>query len=298
MEQIVQQTEAKTVAKTDAGPVANAESIDSPPEKVVGTEGTEQQETQGTEQQVEETPEKRESRSRRRFNRERDRRIAAETELRLLKESQQPQARPAQQQQEERQEGTDPQAPTREQFASYEEFIRADATYNARKEATKAAREVIEAGNRKQSETQNQQSAQKAREAWEKQLEAARDEIEDFDDVIKESDTTYTPAMGAAILESDHGARLSYYLAQHPEEASRIAKLKPSRQAAEIVALESKVAKPAKAPSKAPAPIDPVGGKDAVATQVPTTDPRSDKMSTEAWIAAEKVRMREKGIRY
>ncbi len=281
-------------AKT--GPVASAESIETQPETQVGTEGTEQQQTQGTETQETETPEKRESRSRRRFNRERDRRIAAETELRLLKETQQTHAQPAARQ-ETRQEGTDPNAPTREQFTIYEDYIRADATYNATKAAQKVAERVLDENSRKQSESQSRQAEQKSREAWEKQLETARDEIEDFDDVIKESETTYTQAMGAAILESDVGARLSYYLAQHPEEAERIAKLKPSRQAAEIVNLEAKVAKPAKAPSKAPAPIEPVGSKADAGKEFDTRDPKAaEKLSTSEWIKRDRERLTKAGI--
>lgn len=275
-----------------AEPVAPAdENVAQPGES--GTEGTDAG-TQGTEQ---ETPEKRESRSRRRFNRERDRRIAAETELRILKESQQP--KQPEQRQEVRNDQVDPNAPTREQFTSYEEFLRADARYTAKHEAAAAAREVLEGANRRQAETQTQAERQKQGEAWEKQVEAARDEIEDFDDVLKEAgDTVCLPAMRAAILESEVGARLTYYLAQHPEEAERIAKLKPSRQAAEIVALEAKVAKPAKAPSKAPPPITPVGKAAEATKTVDTRDPKAaETLSTSEWIKRDQERMAKAGIR-
>lgn len=275
-----------------AEPVAPAdENVAQPGE--LGTEGTDAG-TQGTEQ---ETPEKRESRSRRRFNRERDRRIAAETELRLLKEAQ-PQKQP-EQRQEVSNDQVDPNAPTREQFASYEDFLRADARYTAKREATAAAREVLEGANRRQTETQTQAARQKEGEAWEKQMDAARDEIEDFDDVLKEAgDTVCLPDMRRAILESDHGARITYYLAQHPEEAERIAKLKPSRQAAEIIALESKVAKPAKAPSKAPAPITPVGKSADAGQALDTRDPKAaEELSTSEWIKRDQERMAKAGIR-
>lgn len=290
MNEVVQEKDATTIP--GAKPEGELETRTTQPEQA-GTEGTEQQ-REGEEQKEPETPEKRESRSRRRFNRERDRRIAAETELRLLKEAQQPpkaEAKAAEKTE------IDPNEPKREQFGPYEEFIEARATYRAERAARSTAERILKEASERQGKDQQRESQAKASREWETQLESARDEIEDFDDVLKESEARYSPAMEHAIRESEVGARLTYYLAQHPEESERILKLKPSRQMAEVVKLEEKVSKPAKAPSKAPAPISPVGGKDYAAANVPTTDPRSDKMSTEAWIAAEKARMKKEGIR-
>lgn len=292
---------ASTEAKPDGtgGPVAFTEETKTTQPDQTGTEGTEKQETQGSEQEQTETPEKRESRSRRRFNRERDRRIAAETELRLLKERAAQTAQPERQQQQ-GQQGEDKDAPRREQFDSYEEFLRADAKHVAQREAREATRAALTEVERQRGETQAQANERKQQEAWEKHLEAARDEIEDYDAVIEEgADAPLTPIMRMAILDSDDlGPRIAYHLAKHPEEAERIAKLKPSRQAAEIVALESKVKKTAKAPSKAPDPIKPVGGKAADATEpVDTRDPKAaEKLSTSEWIRRDRERMIKAGL--
>ena len=277
------------------GPVASTEETKPTPTPAEG----EQQQTQGNEQeQAPETPEKRESRSRRRFNRERDRRIAAETELRLLKEAQPQRQQPAGDARDVQQ-GDEAQAPQREQFGSYEEFLRADAAHVATKAAEKAAARALESTERKRGESQAQAEYQKVLDEWQRHTESARDEIENFDEIMEEGqDAPCTPAMRAALLESGPiGPHIAVYLAQHPEEAERIAKLKPSRQAAEIVALEAKVKRPAKAPSKTPTPINPVGGKAAATEPLDTRDPKAvEKLSTTEWIKRDRDRMAKAGI--
>ena len=293
MTEAVAGTEETKPAGT-GGPVASTEETKQTPTPAEG----EQQQTQGTEQEQPETPEKRESRSRRRFNRERDRRIAAETELRLLKEAQ-PQRPQTSGDARDVQQGDEADAPKREAFNSYEEFLRADAAYVATKAAEKAAQRAMESSERERGESAAQAEHRKTLEDWQRHTEAARDEIENFDEIMEEGqDAPCTPAMRVALLESGPiGPHIAVYLAQHPEEAERIAKLKPSRQAAEIVALEGKVKRPAKAPSKTPAPINPVGGKAAATEPLDTRDPKAaEKLSTTEWIKRDRERMAKAGI--
>lgn len=70
-----------------------------------------------------------------------------------------------------------------------------------------------------------------------------------------------TPAISAAIIESDIAPQLMAYMLENKDEVARIASLSPVRQAAEMGRLEAKVSAP-KTPkaSNAPAPIVPVGG--------------------------------------
>lgn len=68
-----------------------------------------------------------------------------------------------------------------------------------------------------------------------------------------------TPVIAQAITDSDVAPKLMAYMAQHPEEVSRIGALSAARQAVEIGKLEVKLTTTAKAP-KAPAPIEPVNG--------------------------------------
>lgn len=67
-----------------------------------------------------------------------------------------------------------------------------------------------------------------------------------------------TPVIAQAITDSDVAPKLMAYMAQHPDEVSRIGALSPARQAVEIGKLEVKLATTAK-PPRTPAPIEPVG---------------------------------------
>ena len=223
--------------------------------------------------------EKHRSRQARRFDRARERAIAAETELRLLKERITP--KPAQREAEEGE-------PKRDQYGTYEEFIEARAEWRGGKAAERALMKAIE---RDQEDRSKETQAKQAKE-WSGRIDSARNEIDDFDDVCAESEAPVTSHMSGAIMESDRGPHIAYYLAKNPEEAERISKLSPSRQVAAIVNLEEKVAKPVKTPSKAPAPINPVGR-----TSGPDNDSPSDKDDTTTWIRKEKARMEKLGIR-
>lgn len=245
MEQVVE-TPQQTTPVAPVAPAASPVETPTQPENAPGAEGT------GKEVETEETPQRRESRRQRQLNRERERRITAETELRLLREQQskaQPQTPPADNE------------PKRDQFESYEAFIEARATWRAEKAAEEKTRKILEEDRTKTEQEQTRGQREQQAKAWNAQIEKARDEVEDFEDVVSASEAVITPSMSQAIVESDKGALIAYHLAKNPAEAERISKLSPSKQVAAIVALEEKVAKPAKTPSNAPAPITPVGTK-------------------------------------
>jgi len=166
-------------------------------------------------------------------------------------------------------------APKRDDFESYEDYIRADAQFTARQEAKKTLEAEREAQNRqKEEESERSLYAQ-----YEARKEAARDKYEDFDDVVYSTDAPVTPVMARALIESDLGADVMYYLGNHPEEAERISKLTQVRQLTEIGKLELKINEPIK-PSAAPEPIKPV--KPNAANDNP--DP-NDKDDDAAWLA-------------
>lgn len=274
MENVVEaQTEVTQAppVSTDA-PVVQSESAQ--PEKETGAEGAGETET----------PQKRESRRQRKLTRERDARIAAETELRLLKEAQaRTERQPA---------PADDGAPKREQFQTYEEFIEARADWRAEQRASETVRKALEESKKSETESKTRAEQDKTAKEWNAKVDTARDDIEDFDEVCAESQAVVTQPMSAAILESDKGAHIAYYLAKNPQEAERISKLSPSKQAAAIVALEDKVARPAKRPSNAPAPISPVGKRGA-----PESEDHLPGDDTATFIRKEKARMEKLGIR-
>ncbi len=78
---------------------------------------------------------------------------------------------------------------------------------------------------------------------------------DDLDEVVGK----FTPVIAQALVESDVSAKLLTHMAMHPEDLQRIAALSPTRQAAEIGKLETKLTNTAK-PPRTPAPIEPVGG--------------------------------------
>lgn len=151
----------------------------------------------------------------------------------------------------------------------------------------------------KLSERDAQQQQQKVQSTFKDREETAREKYEDYDKVARANDLPITDIMGEAILESEIGPEVAYYLGMNREEANRIASLKsPLAQVREIGKIEAKLiehppAAPAKKTSSAPAPITPVGARSTVQKFDPT-DPRSDKMSDSDWFAAERKRLENK----
>jgi len=115
--------------------------------------------------------------------------------------------------------------------------------------------------------------------------------VDDYRAVAYNDDLKISNDMAAEIRASDIGPEIAYYLGKHPEEAAVISR-KPMREAIrEIAHLEGQLlaekakVKP-KTVSKAPPPPAKIAGSEPGVT-VSTDDPKSDKMSDEAWFKAE-----------
>lgn len=112
----------------------------------------------------------------------------------------------------------------------------------------------------------------------------ARKELKDFDEVMESVKDTEADRVPQFVLnyiyESDASAKIAYYLAKHPEESQRIAKLAPIRGLAELGKLEERLTtkaaaepKPAEPPPErtgAPPPITPIA---TTASGTVNTDP-------------------------
>lgn len=108
---------------------------------------------------------------------------------------------------------------------------------------------------------------------------------EDYEEVALESHDFMTAQMVNIITDSEIGHDIAYYLGENHDEAEKIFKLHPQRQAVALTRLEVKLAsKPAKKISKAPDPITTVGAKGASST---TIDPKKD------WVKWAKARNEE-----
>ena len=165
--------------------------------------------------------------------------------------------------------------PTREKYASYEEFIEARAEWRADQRVDKKLQERETQDRERQAKSKQDQE----RDAFRKAMKESAKDIEDFDEVLAEIKNTDPVANinVVAVEAADAPGKILYHLAKHPDEAERIASLSPGKQAREILRLEEKLAKPPVKTSKAPEPITPVGGKAAVGDEMPDAAKEPDK---------------------
>jgi hypothetical protein len=219
-------------------------------------------------------PEKGEGGYQRRINRltsekyrERARAEQLEARLRELEsKSQQPQAKA---------QDTDLKAPRVEDFKSYEDYERARDDYLTEKVRRDTKRELEEqrkASEAKQAEETERERITKAREQFDKRAEEVAESFEDFDDMLSDLYTGNHPAKALDrqglefIFEgSERGPELMHKLWLKPEEARRIAALRPVQQVAELARLEASLTKPAAKTTQAPPPpktVGPRGGSD------------------------------------
>ena len=150
---------------------------------------------------------------------------------------------------------SEPQAPKREHFADDDSFIQAKIDYGIARAIPKIQDHISKNSARSSAEVSFQQ-----REA------EVRKQHPDYDEVVADAvDVRVPPIVVDAILTSDFGPDLRYYLAQNPEKAARLNSLPPASAARELGRIEaeivsSKPAAPVVKVSKAPPPIRPVVG--------------------------------------
>ena len=135
------------------------------------------------------------------------------------------------------------------------------------------ADQAIAKRERQHAEARQNAEQQEVAQQWDSRQQKAIAAIPDYADVIGKSDVIVPPYVHQALLESEKGPEIAYYLAVHPEEAKRLAAMKPLAAIKRIASLESDLAdlddepaapvvKPTELPkkSKAPEPINPVKG--------------------------------------
>ena len=155
----------------------------------------------------------------------------------------------------------DPDAPSEEQFETYGDYVKAAARYESRRavmEAHHHARQTHEAHQRQAWESSRNT-------AHEERLAAHRTTNPEFDVLVNREDINLSTPMVDVIKASDHGPGLMVHMAQHPEDAQRIAALHPVLAFGEMKALEARLdvahgsTPPSKPMSRAKPPIKPVG---------------------------------------
>lgn len=240
----------------DAEPIADADQSGQDGEGNEATETEEQREKKPNpklERRFSEITKQREA-AREEARREREARESLEARLKELEAKVSP---PAQAQADDL--GEEPKP---EQFSDMYEYAKALAEYTADK---------------KLMERDKQEMARKAAaeqevkfKAWADRVNAAKTELPDFDDMVQSSDVRVSDPVRDAIIESEHGPRILYYLAENSEFAKKLGEMSVVSAVREIGKIEARFVRDAKesAPevkavavkSKAPAPISPLRG--------------------------------------
>lgn len=188
------------------------------------------------------------------FARERNRRQAAEARSARL-EAMLEQALPALQRLTQ-QPPEEPKRPVRQQYDDPDAY---DAALE--KWAAERAEGQVRADERmKAQKAQAESTARRALSDFEERKAAFVESHPDFDDVVLTDELTITPAMTEAIVSSEDGPAVAYWLGQNPDEAARIAKLGPVAQVLELGRIEAKLGQTPPRRQRA-APITPLRGR-------------------------------------
>lgn len=167
----------------------------------------------------------------------------------------------------------EPGAPKLEDFDNFDDYIEAKAAYVADKKIN----ETLTQREQRQQAERAQTARQQTVEGWQKRVASATKELPDFEEVVASSDVPMTPVMAEAIMSSDAGPKLAYYLATHEDEAEEIARMSPLAVVRALTRIEDKLANQPAQASKAPPPVSPVGVK-AKAERNP------DDLPTDEWL--------------
>ena len=166
---------------------------------------------------------------------------------------------------------------SRDQFFTDEQYIDAVTEQKLQARLPEVAKQFVDTS--KSKEIEKNFLAKEAK---------AKQDIEDYDDAIAEAaDIPVQPSVADAILSSDIGPNLRYYLATHPEEAEELNSMSPGAAARKIGRIETKLEaeisqkKEVKKVSKAPDPVKPVNAGGEAQAVVDLNDP---KMSLDDWM--------------
>lgn len=151
--------------------------------------------------------------------------------------------------------------PKPEQFNDYNEYVKAQARYEAQAQAQQIVREQL---SQVLPHMQAQQNAVQARQAEQaaigQVIQKGKEKYPDFIQAIESApvDITANPAAYRAVLMSPQSADLSYYLAKNPLEAQEIVASDAMTAVMRLGQLTAKLQN--KRVSNAPPPVSTVGG--------------------------------------
>lgn len=151
--------------------------------------------------------------------------------------------------------------PKIENFDDFDSFVAAKAEWIA----ARKIEETLTDRERRQMADRESRARQELSLAWQKRVSEATVELPDFEDVIASSEVPMTGQMQQAIMESDVGPKLAYYLATNPDEAIQISKMSPVGAIRALGRIEERLSsRPVKKSTSAPEPVKPVGSRATV----------------------------------
>lgn len=147
------------------------------------------------------------------------------------------------------------------QFADAFEYAKALSHY--------AVEQALVDRDRQENEKKQIAERSKVVDQWNKRQATVSGEIEDYAEIIAASTVAVSDQVRDAILESDAGPQILYYLAKNPDIAQSLGEKSVSSAMREIGKLEAQLsaptlAKPVVTPSKASPPITPIRGTKSV----------------------------------
>lgn len=189
------------------------------------------------------------------------------------------------------QQPVEPTRPKLEDFQDYDQYVEALSEW-------KADQKYSQRESARRQEEMRQRAAhefQKLQSTYAERQNKVSQKYEDYEDVALNPAVPINQTMANAILMSEQGPDIAYYLGKNLEEAHRIANLPPLLAVKELGKIEAKLTlesaepTPTKQASNAPAPIAPVGGRSA-----PPKDGPSDKDDIQTWVRKREAELRRK----
>jgi hypothetical protein len=191
----------------------------------------------------------------------------------------------------------EPVKPNRNDYPDPDAWESALVDYADKRAAWTAKREVETMQRQQREESQAaaiEQGMLKARDEYAARVQEAKTKIPDYDEVANSPDVSVPIPVAHAIINSEHGPQLQYYLAKHPERAQALFNMTPPQQLIALGLMVAEMQAPVKPPvSAAPRPISPI------ASPGESSLPKSlEDMSMEEYAAKRKDDWRKANTRH
>lgn len=136
--------------------------------------------------------------------------------------------------------------------------------------------------------TARQAEVDQIHQSWQDRRSTAIEKYGDYVEVAEAENLTVSEPMVAAMMQSDNGTDVAYYLGQNPDEAERIAKLpNVGQHFMEIGRIAERLANPPRRERRPPAPIEPID------TSSNTADDSEAEPSMEAYASRRLKQLQE-----